>query len=268
MLLENATWQEIDRLDRSTVVVAPFGAMEQHGPHLPVQTDSLIAAAIAQRVDEALGGKLLIMPVLWAGYSPHHMDFAGSITVSASSFIQNAVEMVGSLAHSGFSRFLLLNAHGGNRAALDIAASELRFRHPDAMFASATYWSVAARELAKLRESDSGGMGHACELETSIVLALAPELVRIELARADGAWPCSEFLGHDMLESGCAGLALSFAELTKTGTNGDPTSATAVKGEAFLSAIVRRLSDLIRQMQSGEFARLKRVQAAAELEKA
>lgn len=259
MLLAQATWQEIDKLDRKTTVLAPFGAMEQHGLHLPLETDSAIAEEIARRTDLALSGNILVLPVQWAGYSPHHMDFAGSITLTAETYIRVAVEIIGSLAKAGFLRFLVLNAHGGNRAILDVAANELKFQYPKATFVTATYWNVAREQLQKLRDSELGGMGHACELETSMLLTATPGNVKMDRAIADGAWPCSEFLANDMLSGSQIGLASSFSEFTKSGANGDPTSATAAKGEAFLNAIVERIATLIRQYESGELLEMKPV---------
>jgi creatinine amidohydrolase len=171
------------------------------------------------------------------------------------------VETIGSIAKAGFRRFLLLNAHGGNRAILDVAANELKFRFPEASFVLATYWNIARSELQSLRESAAGGMGHACELETSILLAVSPEHVRIDQARPDGAWPCSEFFANDMLGSSQAGWASSFSEFTKSGTNGDPSTASADKGEKFLAAISSRVAELARQYQSGELMKLKLVQS-------
>jgi creatinine amidohydrolase len=252
MLLQHATWREIGALPRDTIVVAPFGAMEQHGHHLPVETDACIAAELATRLDRAVDGSVLILPVQWAGYSPHHMDFAGSITLTAETYLRVAVEIVGSIARAGFQRFLLLNSHGGNRALLDVAATELKFQFPQASFVTATYWNVARAELQTLRESAEGGMGHACELETSMLLAVSPQHVKLEHARPDGAWPCPEFFAHDMLGAAQAGIACAFSEFTKSGTNGDPRTATAAKGEQFLDAITARLALLVRQYQSGE----------------
>jgi creatinine amidohydrolase len=252
MLLRNATWREIDNLDRNTIVIAPFGAMEQHGPHLPLETDARIAEEILHRVDATISSDVLALPVQWAGYSPHHMDFAGSITLSAETFLRVAVEIIGSLAKAGFRRFLLLNSHGGNRALLDIAAGELKCLYPQAAFVTATYWNIARSQLQALRESAEGGMGHACELETSILLSVSPDNVKMQLAEADGAWPCSDYFAHDMLGGGQAGLASIFSEFTRSGANGDPTSASALKGDRFLAAIVERLVDLITQYRSGE----------------
>ena len=114
MLLADMTWAEIDAVPRSTVVLAPFGATEQHSLHLPVQTDTLIATELASRVDAACAGRLLVLPTQWLGFSPHHMDFAGTVTASSSTYIQLVVETLDSMAQAGFRKFLVLNAHGGS----------------------------------------------------------------------------------------------------------------------------------------------------------
>lgn len=259
MLLQQATWREIDALARETIVVVPFGAMEQHGPHMPLETDSRIAVELMRRLDAAVAETALILPVQWIGYSPHHMDFPGSITLSFETYIRVAIEICSSIARAGFVRFLLLNAHGGNRAVLDVASTELKFQFPKASFVTATYWSLARTELQSLRETAEGGMGHACELETSMLLASAPHLVKMQHASADGRWPCSEFLAHDMLGGGQAGIAVAFSELTQSGTNGDPRTASSEKGEKFLSAITARLVALVREYQSGELLAMKPV---------
>lgn len=267
MLLRNATWQDIEALHREAVVVAPFGAMEQHGPHLPLETDARIVEEIATRIDEQMSADVLVLPVQWAGYSPHHMDFAGSITLTAETFLRVATDVIGSIAKAGFRRFLILNSHGGNRAILDVAANELKFLHPQASFVTVTYWNIAREQLLAERQSEMGGMGHACELETSILLSVAPRNVRMELAQADGAWPCSEYFAHDMLDGAKAGFASSFSEFTKSGANGDPTSATAAKGERFLAAIVEQIVKLVRLYRAGDLLTMQRVRPVREAAK-
>lgn len=258
MLLSHAAWPEVAALPRDTIVVAPFGATEQHGHHLPFGTDALIGQAISERLDRAVPG-LLTMPMQWAGYSPHHMDFPGSLTLTAETYIRVAVELLGSLARAGFHRFLILNSHGGNRAILDVVSTELKIAFPAATIITATYWNVARAELQALRESAEGGMGHACELETSMMLSIAQPTVKMDLAQPDGSWPCSDFFAHDMLGGGQIGISSTFAEFTKSGANGDPRTANAEKGERFLTAIVERLAVLVRQYQTGELLRTKPV---------
>ena len=252
MQLEELTWQQVDSLDRSTVVVAQFGALEQHGRHLPLNTDALIGSEMARRLDAACGGRLLVLPTLWLGLSTHHMHFAGTITVSAETYLAMATEVLGSLTQAGFTKFLILNSHGGNSSILDVTLTKCRHQFPRTRMVSVTYWNAAVEQIRSLRESELGGMGHACELETSLVLAIRPELVHMELASVDGRWPVSSFLAKDMLQGGSASVSRAFEEVSTDGTVGDPRSASADKGDLFFGAIIPRLSVLVRELETGE----------------
>ena len=106
MMLEQLTWQQVDSLDRNTVVVVPFGAMEQHGPHLPLMTDSLIGAAICRRLDAACEGRILVLPEQWLGLSLHHMRFGGTISASVETFIAIVTDTISSIAAAGFKNVL------------------------------------------------------------------------------------------------------------------------------------------------------------------
>lgn len=251
MFLPEMTWQQVDQLARSTVVVATFGAMEQHGPHLPLETDALIGSELAKRLDEKCGGGLLILPTQWMGLSTHHLSFAGTISTSVETFLAMASEVISTIAGAGFEKILILNSHGGNASALDVVLTKCRLKHPKTRIVLVTYWNAAREELRALRESAEGGMGHACELETSLLLAAKPHVVHEDLMQPDGRWPASRFLGKDMLSGGSASVSRSFAEISHQGGVGDPRTATAEKGEKFFSVIVNQLADLVRELQSG-----------------
>jgi creatinine amidohydrolase len=260
MLLEEMTWEEVNQLDRSTVVVAPFGATEQHSLHLPLQTDALIARELGRRLDATCGGQLLVLPTQWLGYSPHHMAFSGTLTATASTYIAMAGEILNSIAQAGFRNILILNSHGGNAASLEVVLAEFQSTHPAVQAVLVTYWNVAARELQQLRESPDGGMGHACELETSLVLAVAPRLVRREKLEPDGMAPRSRFLYRDMLAPGCVSVWWNPAQTSEHGGEGDPRSASADKGERFFSVIVGRLAQVVEELRSGGFGTPRRAE--------
>lgn len=248
------TWKEIDQLDRGIVIVIPFGAVEQHGLHLPLHTDALIGTSIARRLDQACNGSLLVLPTQWLGLSTHHMRFPGTLTLSPDTFITMATELVGSIASAGFHNILLLNSHGGNASALDIVLTKCKMAFPSYRFVCVTYWNAAASALRPLRESNLGGMGHACELETSLVWTERPDLVRKDLLFPDGRWPASRFFGKDMLQGGTASIALTFDEISEHGAVGDPRTANPEKGERFFEAIIQALVELVQQMQTSEIA--------------
>jgi len=250
MLLQEMTWQEINALDRSTIVVATFGAMEQHGTHLPLETDALIGREIARRLDVACDGRLLILPTQWLGLSLLHMSFSGTLTTSVDTYLAMAFELLGSVAHAGFRKILVINSHGGNVSALDLALTKCREQYPETRMVGVTYWNAAAAQLSALRESAIGGMGHACELETSLVLATRPDLVRGERV-PDGRQAISEFLSKDMLVGGSVSISRHFSEISQHGAIGDPRTASAEKGERFFDVIVARLAKLVAEIESG-----------------
>jgi creatinine amidohydrolase len=252
MFLAEMTWQQVHALDRSTVVLAPFGAMEQHGPHLPLETDSLIATELARRVDEECGRRLLVLPTQWLGLSTHHMSFSGTITASVETYLALATEIIGSITQAGFKQILVLNAHGGNVSALDVVLTKCRMIYPETRIVLVTYWNAAAQAISALRESPAGGMGHACELETSLVLAAKPSVVLTDRMEPGGRWPQSEFLGKDMLIGGAASVSRTFAEISDNGAVGDPRTASAKKGQQFFEAIVSRLAALVRELETGK----------------
>ncbi len=244
--LYESTWQEVENLPReTTVTILPFAAIEQHGPHLPIGTDSLITAGLADALDGRMPEKVLILPVQRFGSSPHHMVFSGSLTLTSRTFLDVAVELAGSLHHHGFRRGILLNGHGGNQALLDVATQEIRLKFPDFRIVHATYWVLAAERFAQIRESPPGGMGHAGEMETSIVLHLRPDLERSELAGPDGIEARSRFDHKDMLEPARVGQFRFWNEMSAKGVLGDPATASAEKGKRFLDAATDALVELV-----------------------
>lgn len=238
MLLENLRWTELkEQADR--VFLVPLGSLEQHGRHLPLATDTIIVSEIARRVESELAADVVLCPAQWLGHSPHHAKF-GCVSLDLRPYMEMIAGICRSLAQSGARRVLLLNGHGGNdvpcRAAMREVKSELGGNGLRVAFAN--YWSLAAQEFAKIRTSPRGGMGHACEMETSILLAIRPEMVKMEHAVDDSTAGRTSFQVLDMLHPQPYYMVRDFDELSESGTLGMPTQATAEKGRAFLDAAV------------------------------
>lgn len=245
------TWSEVAELDRDGVVaVLPTAAVEQHGPHLPLDTDTFLctriveeAAARAQRA-----GSVLVAPTLAYGCSAHHMAFAGTLTLTAATFLTAVREICGSLASHGFRRLLVVNGHGGNSALARAAVQELAVQ-ARVLAAAVDYWALAREAAADVRESSPGGMAHACEFETSLMLHLRPESVRQELVRREIPQPRFEAERLDLVAPGAVAAGWRTDELSTSGVLGAPDLATAEKGQRLFMACVDGLSALIEELR-------------------
>jgi creatinine amidohydrolase len=247
MLFERLKWRELKET-ASKVFVVPLGSLEQHGPHLPLGTDSWIVGEIARRIEREAPDEIVLFPPLWLGHSPHHQQF-GCVSVDMRPYMDMIGGLCRSLAASGARKILLLNGHGGNDVPAKAALREVKDHFPsipDLYIAFASYWNLAAPKLMEIRESPRGGMGHACELETSILMAVAPESVDKSLIAPGGLKSDSKWLQHDMLAGQPYFLVNDFHEITSNGVFGMPQYASAEKGNRFMEAIVASVLEFVR----------------------
>jgi creatinine amidohydrolase len=236
--LADLKWPDVAALDRRTPVVIPIAALEQHGRHMPLFTDSLLLGEVIRRTSEALDKSVLFAPLMWLGNSEHHLDFPGTMTASPRVYLDLLRDMAENFVFHGFTRIVLVNGHGGNIVPAQQAFFELRQKHrsrSDLLLLSATYWTCVARDSVAGSPPRSGGlqdgnfvqtrMGHACEWETSMMLRIAPHLVG-DLSKVQP------------LDFGNPFEPASRAWITKDRTGdghiGDPRGATAEKGEILL----------------------------------
>lgn len=236
---------QLGSVSRETICVLPLGATEQHGPHLPLATDQLIADGLAERLDDACGGQLLVLPGLPATCSEHHMAFPGSLTLGHDTFAKVVTQLIHSAARHGFRRFFLLNAHGGNMAVGGVIAEQLSASLPDAEVVFGTWFRMAGERLRHLVEGDYPAVGHACEFETSLILAMRPELVDRAAIADDGVAPTSPLLKSDLLSGGLTVRSVAFDKFTTNGVWGKPSKATAEKGHAILAITIPLIKDIL-----------------------
>jgi creatinine amidohydrolase len=254
MLLQKARWPELADLAGRTFVV-PLGSLEQHGLHLPVFTDSMIVSRVADRVEELRTEQIVMLPAQWLGHSPHHRRF-GCVSLDLMPYIEMIRGICRSLVHMGARKILLLNGHGGNDIPCKAALRELKSEFEemrDLYIVYATYWNLAAEEFQKIRSSPTGGMGHACEMETSILLAYYPEQVEMEKARRGGPGPEMGYRINDMLTPLPFTLMSEFDELSGNGVIGMPEFATAEKGLQFAEAAAQSVVKLLDEMSGWRF---------------
>src|SRR3954452_18687164 len=235
MRFAEMTAPEIRDLSREgTLIIAPIAACEQHSRHLPVFTDSILVGAVADAVERALADRVVLLPVLWLGASEHHLPFGGTLTATLPTYEQMLVEILTPLLRDGFRRMMLLNGHGGNIDPLRVALRRLDVQFPEALLTGAASWELAEAELAALCAGPRKTMGHACEIETSMVLHLRPDLVRKDLIVND----------PDETPSSLKGLfwARDFGRRTDHGAVGYPEVADAERGAKMLDAAVRKVT--------------------------
>jgi creatinine amidohydrolase len=253
------TWPELRELAGrdDVVVVIPTATLEDHGYHLPIDTDVRLVEAIArgavERVNHGLGGaRAMLFPTAVHGYTPHHMDFPGTVTLRWNVFVESLLDCGRSLCRHGFDRILLLNGHGSNAPLVDLAARLINVEHRGAVAMASTLYLTTPESVATLeheRDSGPGGMSHACELETSLYLALEPDLVQMDKAvREIPDW--SEHVWSDWPGAGPLSYMPYWSALTRSGVMGDATVATAEKGRALLERARQEAADFIQEVAS------------------
>ncbi|MBW3634329.1 MAG: creatininase family protein [Chloroflexi bacterium] len=178
-LLHEITRRQAAARAANALVVLPVGATEQHGPHLPLGTDYLIVEHITREAarEARQWVDVLVAPTLHVGSSHHHLPFGGTISLATERYYGALCDMVESLVESGFRRIFILNGHGGNHEIIQLVARDLALKHP-VNLGAASYWDLA-REVVAEREPDLHGRfpGHAGVFETSLIMALRPDLV-------------------------------------------------------------------------------------------
>lgn len=175
--------EQIGKLAKEAMIILPIGAIEQHGPHLPVETDNIIINDVARQSAEKAGADIPIVlgPSIPFGFSHHHFLYPGVLSLSIPTLLTVLNELVESVIRSGFDKIFILNGHGGNDELIRLTAREMALKHPVAVGA-ASYWTVAAEGMAAYAETQGINQlpGHAGQFETSMLLALRPELVHLE----------------------------------------------------------------------------------------
>lgn len=222
--------------------VLAVGSTEYHGDHLPYGTDTLVAEHLAREASERVEG-LLKLPTIPIGMSAHYSSFPIAITLSTETLMHVLKEVFESLKKHGVTRLLIINGHDGNIPAIDAATREYRTLHPEFKIAVLEAWWVAASQLVPEGTFEVwGGLGHAGEGETSMMLRVDPGLV--DMDRARGVVP--DLPPH-------VEVKWIFDELTPYGATGDPTKATRRKGELMHDALVGLLVDFITEMDENSW---------------
>lgn len=242
MKLAECTWHDVRDLDRNMVVLIPAGSLEQHGPHLPLFTDSLLASAVAEAVEASLSDQILLTPTLWLGASGHHLAFPGTLSASFEAYEAALDSVIRSLAPHGFWKFYVLNGHGGNTEPNGIVLRKLKAESPHLLVGHSGYFSFIPEDvMTNVMEGPVKHIRHACEAEASLALHLFPHLVKKDKLRDDGL----------VADPPVRGLVHHFDEMTQEGSWGYATLATPDKGQKLFEAAVEGAAKELQDLASG-----------------
>lgn len=245
MIWDQLTTEQLSTLDKNIPVLLNLAATEQHGAHLPLATDRIIGEHFAALLNKEMEDKILILPSVSIGCSDHHMGFSGSISLSHCTFSSIVKDIITSVLHHGFQKIILLNSHGGNQGIMQVIIEQLGYANPALHIIGVTWWNLAKEELRKITETAFGGTGHACEFETSLMLAIAPDLVNKSKISKGSNMPTFSWAEGDMLQSGRASYYRTMKTMTPNGVFGDPTMASAGKGIKISACVVKSLKQLV-----------------------
>ncbi len=255
MKLRSNLWSELSRdeigaaAEAGALAVIPMGSTEQHGPHLPTGTDSILTERIALRAARVSEHPVVVTPTFSMAFSPHHGAWPGTITLSAATMMALLGDITASVARAGFKRQLLVNGHGGNRGVMTVAASEFTCAGREVGWVE--YFGPARAEMNAALKGPAKGVTHAAEAETALILALmqdSPELAAHYQARAAALPARRKTTFRSAGDSGRSVIAEaggwwpSIYGAGDPGYNGEPALATTETGEAMLAVIVPKLA--------------------------
>lgn len=226
--------------------MVPLGSCEQHGHHLPVFVDSIQVTAIAGDAEKRLGDRVLLLPTLWLGSSHHHLDFPGTVSVLPSVYSSIIKSVAQSILRAGFRRIFFLNGHGGNQVPAAQALSELACESDeadDAYLVLSNWWKMVKGDLPP--EVDARRVSHACACETSLILALRPELVAFDAIREGRMALDNDWVRTEDERSNRVSVFRRFHRLTASGSMGKPSAASADKGQRILDMVTNEVVEFI-----------------------
>lgn len=245
------SWPEVRRAaGEGRVPIVPIGTLEDHGRHLPIDTDVRIVEAICREAALRVVDETVLLPAMVHGYSPHHMDFPGTVTIAWDTFCRYCTDVTTSLLRHGFERVLLVNGHGSNQNLVEMAARLAMVEHPETLVGACFYLTGpdASRTIAETRESERGGIAHACELETSLYLHIDEAAVDMSQAVDERGYPETENAWLDWSD-GPLKVMPWWSSFSDSGVQGDATKATAAKGKALFDAAADEIASYVRELR-------------------
>jgi creatinine amidohydrolase len=252
---DELTWPEMrEAIVCGPVVLLPFGTIEDHGPHLPLNTDNVIVEAICLEAARRARGEMLVMPLLAYGLDEHHMDFPGTVSVDMQTLLAHLSDVAISAARHGFTHVLIVNGHGSNAPLADLAARRVVLEAGivcGAMSPNAAIDpTLAEPTLSQMRRSEPGGVAHAGEYETAMMLHLRPDLVQMDKAVRELGQLKLEYFNWDHPEPSVLSWQDWWSRMSESGVCGDATVATAEFGQALFETTVENFVRFVREFRT------------------
>jgi len=246
------TWTDIQAMPdkENVVIVQPMGAIEQHGPHLPLAVDAAISVAVLGKALSQLDASIpaYALPCLDYGKSNEHWHFPGTITLSAQTLLAVLMDVAESVYRAGFRKLVFMNSHGGQPQIIEIAARDLHQKYEDFIVFPLFTWKVPKVPIELITPKELALGIHAGDAETSLLLSILPDQVKMDRAVAE--YPLDEPRSGLLSMEGALPFAWTTRDLSKSGVLGDPLPATQEKGDRLLEALANGWVDVIEEIHT------------------
>jgi creatinine amidohydrolase len=257
-LLGDLAWPDAEKaVEADKVVLLPVGSLEQHGPHLPLDTDTVTAFEVCRRIGQRLPGQVVVLPPVYYTPAELSMEFSGTVDIRPTVFIDYLYDICVSMVKHGFRRMIMVSGHGLNPPFMNIVSQMVTNRH-DAICAGVAYFDFAHDEVRKIVSHGA----HACEFETSMLLALRPE--NVKMSRATRDWDIymglesSRYVWRSFIDRSPNYFIDRLDRFSGTGIVGDPTKATKEKGERLIDVIIEDMVGFVKEFRTRPIAKPKK----------
>ena len=261
MYYGHLSWPEIRDIDKDKIILLPLGSCEQHGPHMPLLTDTMLVTAFAESIEKEMTDDILLLPTQWMGMSDHHLNFAGTVTANPELYTRWLIRTLETLLKHGFKKIFMLNGHGGNQVPANQALVELYSRgyeRKDIWVAFGSYWHLGAPSIEKGYKEGFGNirfespmLTHADEWEYSLGLHVFPQLCHPECVKAIPTNFKTDYYDVD-LSKHVIGLSTPFTAFLPTGAANHPERASAEKGNVLFDGILGDLLKFFKEFKGWE----------------
>ena len=245
----NLTTEDISKLPRNTIIIVPFSAIEQHGPHLPVSTDKIILDKIIEKLCQknSKSRDFVVLPNLCIGSSSEHSSFQGTLSVNSLNYISFCINYLESIFSNKFYKFVFLNSHGGQTSHIEVISKELKAKFSKSKIVKANYFLFSGYErIISINELSHGY--HGGEFETSLMLFLDKDNVRLNKIKKGSLSPdlkSKKIIGYEKNVK----LQWDTQNISKTGIIGNPQNASSLKGEKLVTITISTIEKIIKELK-------------------